>query len=276
MKLTPRSAMACMAFVFSLPASSEALPDILVLGDDVRVKVMEQCIQPCRSGANTVATVPLGSSASSIATLAQLAKHAVIVLDATQGPLPAFREHVQIARLAGIPSLSLLLVNVDQVEDIELLKLEEMEVRELMSTYDMNGDTAPVFHDARHVAVEMPEQNVNGLASALAALKDTPERPLQALTFITGQKLAVVISLLTPAESALALTLHKDSPVTVWINGHVGQVLVSSTTVLNPGDNGELSVQLSVPVSAAAGSLLFLEREGRIVATGVVQGVSSQ
>jgi translation elongation factor EF-Tu-like GTPase len=48
----------------------------------------------------------------------------VIVVDATQGPLPIIREHIQIARQAGVPSLSLLLVNVDQVDDTQLLALE--------------------------------------------------------------------------------------------------------------------------------------------------------
>jgi translation elongation factor EF-Tu-like GTPase len=46
--------------------------------------------------------------------------------------------------------------------------------------------------------------------------------------------------------------------------------------VLNPGDNGELALQLSVPVSAAAGSRLLLEREGRIIALGVVLGISAR
>jgi hypothetical protein len=145
-----------------------------------------------------------------------------------------------------------------------------------MNTYEMNGDNALVFYDASHATAEMRARDVNGLASALAVLKNTPERPVLALTVTTGQKLATFIYLLTPKESALALTLQKDSPVTVWVNGHVGQGLVSSTSVLNPGDNGELSMQLSASVSAAAGSRLLLEREGRIIAMGLVQGVSAR
>ena len=273
--MTLRTALASMAVLFTLPAWSAALPDIVLLGDDIRVAVLQQCPQPCRSGSNSVATAPQGSSASSIASLAQRAKHAVIVVDATQGPLPITREHIQVARQSGVPSLSILLVNVAQVDDTELLELEELEIRELLNAYEMHGDSAPVFYDASHAA-EMPVQQVNGLASALAALKDEPARPELGLTDVTGKNLATVIYLLTPEESALSLPLRKDSPVNVWVNGQVGHATVSSTNVLNPGDNGELALQLSAPVSAAAGSRLLLEREGRIIALGVVVGISAR
>lgn len=276
MKLTARTAMASLACVFSLPVWSAALPDIVILGDEARMRVMEQCHQPCRSGANAIATAPLGSSASSIATLARQAKHAVIVVDATQGPLPVTREHIQIARQAGVPGLSLLLVNVGQVDDAELLELEEMEVRELMSAYEMNGDNALVFYDANPATAGIPVRGSNGLAGVLGALKDIPQRPAPPLAGVSGQNLSTFIYLLSPGESTLALKLQKNSPVTVWVNGHVGQGLVSSTGVLNPGETGELSLQLSAPVSASAGSRLLLEREGRIIAMGVVQGVGAR
>lgn len=269
MNSTICKAIACMVAMFPLPTWSNALPDIVVLGDDARVLLIKQCTQPCRSGANSVATAALGSAASSVASLAQRAKHAVIVVDATRGPLQITREHIQIARQAGVPSLSLLFVNTDQVKDSQLLKMEEQEARELLSAYDMNGDRAAVFK------AKTLRRGGDGLSGALDALKNTPDRPEQSLAFINGQQLATFIYLVTPQESELTLTLQKDSPVTVWINGCVSQGRVLSTHALNPGDTGDLSLQLSAPVPAAAGSRFLLEREGRIIALGVVKGVGA-
>lgn len=270
MKSTICKAIACMVLMFSLPTWSDTFPDIVVLGDDARVLLLKQCTQPCRSGANSVATAPLGSSASSIASLAQRAKHAVIVLDATQGPLQIIREHILIARQAGVPSLSLLFVNTNRVKDSELLKMEEQEARALLSTYDMNGDHAALF------TVKTLRRGGDELSGALAALKNTPDRPEESLAFTNGKQLATFIYLVTPLESKWTLALQKDSPVTVWINGQVSQGRVSSTHTLNPGDSGDLFLQLSAPVSAAAGSRFLLEREGRIIALGVVKSVGVQ
>lgn len=168
MKSTICKAIACMLLMFSLPTWSNALPDIVVLGDDTRVLLVKQCTQPCRSGENSVAAATLGSSASSIASLAQRAKHAVIVVDATQGPLQIIREHILIARQAGVPSLSLLFVNTDRVKDSELLKMEEQEARALLNTYEMNGDHAALF------TVKTLRRCGDELSGALAALKKHP------------------------------------------------------------------------------------------------------
>ncbi len=270
MKSTICKAIACMLLMFSLPTWSNTFPDIVVLGDDARVLLLKQCTQPCRSGANSVATAPLGSSASSIASLAQRAKHAVIVVDATRGPLHIIREHILIARQAGVPSLSLLFVNTGRVKDSELLKMEEQEARAVLSTYDLNGDQAALF------TVKTLWRGGDELSDALDALKNTPDRPEESLAFINGQQLATFIYLLTPLESKWTLALQKDSPVTVWINGRVSQGRVSSTHTLNPGDSGDMSLQLGAPVSAATGSRFLLEREGRIIALGVVKGVGVQ
>lgn len=269
MKSTICKAIACMLLMFSLPTWSNTLPDIVVLGDDTRVLLVKQCTQPCRSGENSVAAATLGSSASSIASLAQRAKHAVIVVDATQGPLQIIREHILIARQAGVPSLSLLFVNTDRVKDSELLKMEEQEARALLNTYEMNGDHAALF------TVKTLRRGGDELSGALAALKNTPDRPEQSLSFTNGQQLATFIYLVTPLESNWTLALQKDSPVTVWINGQVSQERVSSTHTFNPGDSGDLTLQLSAPVRAAAGSRFLLEREGRIIALGVVKGVGA-
>ncbi len=275
MKLRLRIASAALAVVFNPPAFCETLPDIVLLGDDARIEVMTQCSQPCRSGPNTLAAAPLGSSAAAVASLTQRAKHALIVVDATQGPLPITREHIQIARQAGVPSVSVLFVKVKQVNDAELLELEKLELRDLLNTYEMGGDAAAVFYDANLDSVE-PMKNVEGLASALTALKNIPARPAPPTPMIQGRNLRTYIYLLTPQESMQTLKLEKGAPVRLWVNGQVERGNVRSAIAINPGENGELSIHLDGPVSAAVGSRFFLEREGHPIAMGVVQNVEAR
>jgi len=83
---------------------------------------------------------------------------AILVVSAADGPMPQTREHILLARQVGVPALVVYLNKVDQVDDEELLELVELEVRELLSSYDFPGDDIPI---------------VKG--SALAALEDTDE-----------------------------------------------------------------------------------------------------
>jgi elongation factor Tu len=70
---------------------------------------------------------------------------AILVVAATDGPMPQTREHILLSRQVGVPALVVFMNKVDLVDDAELLDLVEMEVRELMSSYDFPGDTMPVI-----------------------------------------------------------------------------------------------------------------------------------
>ena len=79
---------------------------------------------------------------------------AIIVVAATDGPMPQTREHILLARQVGVPSLVVFLNKVDLVDDEELLELVELEVRELLSKYDFPGDDIPVIQGSALKALE--------------------------------------------------------------------------------------------------------------------------
>ncbi|WP_461211582.1 elongation factor Tu, partial [Desulfocurvus sp. DL9XJH121] len=79
---------------------------------------------------------------------------AIIVVAATDGPMPQTREHILLARQVGVPSLVVFLNKVDLVDDEELLELVELEVRELLSKYDFPGDDIPVVQGSALKALE--------------------------------------------------------------------------------------------------------------------------
>ena len=79
---------------------------------------------------------------------------AILVVAATDGPMPQTREHVLLARQVGVPSIVVALNKVDAVDDEELLELVEMEVRELLTEYEFPGDDTPVIRVSALKALE--------------------------------------------------------------------------------------------------------------------------
>ena len=108
---------------------------------------------------------------------------AILVVSAADGPMPQTREHILLARQVGVPSIVVFLNKVDQVDDEELLELVEMEVRELLSSYDFPGDDTPVIKGSALAALEgnKPEIGENAIRELIKAVDDfipQPERPV--------------------------------------------------------------------------------------------------
>jgi elongation factor Tu len=108
---------------------------------------------------------------------------AILVVNAADGPMPQTREHILLARQVGVPALVVFLNKVDQVDDEELLELVEMEVRELLSSYDFPGDDIPIVAGSALAAVEGrdPEIGKDKILELMAAVDDyipTPDRPV--------------------------------------------------------------------------------------------------
>ena len=94
---------------------------------------------------------------------------AILVVSAADGPMPQTREHILLARQVGVPALVVYMNKVDQVDDPEILKLVELEVRELLSSYEFPGDDIPVIQGSALAALEDGDEET-GKASVLALL----------------------------------------------------------------------------------------------------------
>ena len=104
---------------------------------------------------------------------------AILVVNAADGPMPQTREHILLARQVGVPSLVVYLNKVDQVDDEELLELVEMEVRELLSSYDYPGDDIPIIKGSALAAVEGrdPEIGENSIVALMEAVDSYIPQP---------------------------------------------------------------------------------------------------
>ncbi|MEH0072158.1 elongation factor Tu [Pannonibacter sp. Pt2-lr] len=108
---------------------------------------------------------------------------AILVCSAADGPMPQTREHILLARQVGVPALVVFMNKVDQVDDEELLDLVEMELRELLSSYDFPGDDIPIVKGSALAAVENRDANIGrdairALMEAVDAYIPTPDRPI--------------------------------------------------------------------------------------------------
>ena len=107
---------------------------------------------------------------------------AILVVSAADGPMPQTREHILLARQVGVPALVIYLNKVDQVDDEELLELVELEVRELLSSYDFPGDDIPIVMGSALAALEDGDEATgkNSVLELMAAVDDyipQPDRP---------------------------------------------------------------------------------------------------
>ena len=146
---------------------------------------------------------------------------AILVVSAADGPMPQTREHVLLARQVNVPHIVVFMNKVDQVDDEELLELVEMEIRELLLSYDFPGDDIPIVEGSALKALESPgdgdaNQCIDELMDALDATIPEPERALDK-------------DFLMPIEDVFSIT-GRGTVVT----GRVEQGIV------NTGDNVEI------------------------------------
>ena len=107
---------------------------------------------------------------------------AILVVSAADGPMPQTREHILLARQVGVPALVVFMNKVDQVDDEELLELVELEIRELLSSYDFPGDDIPIVKGSALAAIEDSDaatgkDSIMELMSAVDDYIPQPERP---------------------------------------------------------------------------------------------------
>ena len=124
---------------------------------------------------------------------------AILVVSAADGPMPQTREHILLARQVGVPKIVVFLNKEDQVDDPELIELVEMEVRDLLSEYDFDGDNTPIVVGSALKALEEPDgewgEKILKLMEAVDDYIDEPERdtdkpflmPVEDIFSITGR-----------------------------------------------------------------------------------------
>ena len=124
---------------------------------------------------------------------------AILVVSAADGPMPQTREHILLARQVGVPAIVVYLNKVDQVDDEELLELVELEVRELLSSYDVPGDDIPIVKGSGLAVLEDREPDGMGKASILELMAEVDR-------YIPQPERAVDQPFLMPIEDVFSIS----------------------------------------------------------------------
>ena len=229
-----------------------------------------------RGSASVRAGLP-GLPIALIATSLYTSDVALVVLDATQGPLPSNREHILAARQARVPHIYVLFTNVDELyalvgraEGDELLALEEQEIRAVLEIYEVGGAETPVYHDASTPEHATPSMtgDLQRLAADLSALPADKQnnaalRPTRAAV---GE-----VYLLSDGESnGHSITISGSRSLDLWISGQSKPAEITVEGDAAPGDVVRFSFATDTPVSAAPGERVMFINNDRIVGIGVV------
>ena len=121
---------------------------------------------------------------------------AILVVAATDGPMPQTREHVLLARQVGVPSIVVALNKADMVDDEEILELVELEVRELLNEYDFPGDDTPIIRVSALKALEGDAEWTPNILELMEAVD----------TFIVEPERAIDLPFLMPIEDVFSIT----------------------------------------------------------------------
>lgn len=129
---------------------------------------------------------------------------AILVVSAPDGPMPQTREHILLARQVGVPYIVVFMNKVDMMDDEELLELVEMEIRELLSTYEFPGDDIPIIKGSALQALEYVQGggNVKGAkeTACIFALMDAVD------SYIPSPQRAIDLPFLMPVEDVFSIT----------------------------------------------------------------------
>jgi len=106
---------------------------------------------------------------------------AILVVNAADGPMPQTREHILLARQVGVPALVVYLNKIDQVDDKELIELVEMELRELLTSYEFPGDTTPIIKGSALAAMEGKDEEIgkNSIMELMKAVDEHIPQPVR-------------------------------------------------------------------------------------------------
>ena len=237
---------------------------------------------------------------------------AIVVVAATDGPMPQTREHILLARQVGVPFIVVAMNKVDMVDDSELLDLVEMEVRELLNMYQFPGDDLPVVRVSALGALNGEpqwEKTVEDLMEAVDTYIPMPERVTDKKLLDEGRAGDNVGLLLRGVEKDMvergqvvakpgSITPHTQFKGEVYVlskeeggrhtpffKGYRPQFyfrttdvtgvaqLPEGTEMVMPGDNVQLSVELITPVAMDKGLRFAIREGGRTVGAGTVSEI---
>lgn len=264
---------------------------IALIGDNYRVQVFNDVLSEFNINAistdnerkahiketgDIITTLLPGATNIQIANQLRKSSIALVVVDSTMGPLPIDRDHIIIARQARVPVIAVLLANLTKLHSaaskdaIELLELEALEMRELLSNYEVGGDSTLVFYDRNSTYSGAPLSGMGIKKTFKVLSKINGVKNYQKNTEII-KEFRGSFYLLTQAEANnKGIILSKNETIRIWSEGTDSESSVTSDGNYKPSDVTEFNVKINGKLSGYEGSRLILVNNGHLVGIGVI------
>ncbi len=259
---------------------------IALLGDRTRLQLLKQIAAasnaPVREhmehadattaigGRRVTVSTGYSDTVSAHAAICAVADLAVVAVDARNGPMPVHREHILFARQMDIPSILIAFTHSDAIGDPELLELEELELRELLTAYGWNGDEAIVGYDSERARV----QHVVGAPMGADALSGCCSRSMtRSPTPFAAETHGCTLEVYALAEVEafpLKTTGISTGEYTLILGKSVGRVRVQSASTIRPGQSGAVHVTFDSPRKVQTGQRCVLLTDDHIAGAGAV------
>ncbi|MBX7228950.1 MAG: hypothetical protein K1X48_05040 [Burkholderiaceae bacterium] len=292
MKLLTNNLLLALIFAFSAQGASAL--EIALIGDKSKREAFTKLVKEVggvkssasgvlratiRSENITFSVTEVSDEPFAIANQLLTADLALLVVDATQGPLPITTEQLIIARQARIPNLAIFFASTlplqrDAPKDAaELLELEEMEMRELLGKYEMKGEAAVVLFDSDVSRISKAKFS-RGLQDLRQYIRSvSTKRPKLPAPKQVNEYLCYYYLLSNPEANGRGAVLSNGDRIDVWHEGQSTSAVVKTKATHKPGDNGEFVLSLSAPLPAYEASRTILARNGAVIGVGVVKSV---
>lgn len=201
---------------------------------------------------------------------------AIVVVDSTIGPLPHNREHALLIRQARVPTVAIMLANVQDLFSVapsdarELLQLIDVEMREVLTIYEVGGADTLTLHDAER-STWAPASADAGIKSAAQVITSLPLRQRPSSRPASRTTAAGQAYILTEPEAPYgAVAFDEPIALQIWSEGTGGKVTVSSDVPVRPGDLAEISISSEDSFSGDPGSRFLLFRDNHVVGVGIL------
>ena len=207
---------------------------------------------------------------------------AILVVAATDGPMPQTREHILLARQVGVPKLVVFMNKVDMVDDPELLELVEMEIRELLTFYGFDGDATPVIQGSALGGLNLDAKWLPKIVELMDAVdsyipvpprdKDRPFlMPVEDVFSITGRGTVatgrIESGVINTSDEVEILGMQEEKLKSVVTGVEMFRKILDYGEA---GDNVTINVKLIVPVAMDKGLRFAIREGGRTVGAGQV------
>lgn len=278
-------------FLISISTDVIASNSIALIGDNYREQVFNDVLiefnikensignerkAHLKETGDVITTLLPGASNIQIANQLRKSSIAVVVVDSTIGPLPIDRDHIIIARQARVPVIVVLLANLKTLHSvapkdaIELLELEELEMRELLSNYEVGGNSTLVFYDRKsaHSGSSLSGMGIKETFNVLSKIRANRNSTNSTRDI---KEFRGSFYLLTQAEANNnGIFLSKDKAVNIWSEGTDSISTVVSDGNYKPGDVTEFNVKINDKITGYEGSRILLLQNGHLVGIGVI------